>query len=267
MGSKYTLSLFDWICMLNQRQITAANLQNDILDAIPKIFNFDFPIYMEGHRIELERKIVMHYLRKEIGVETPAMWQIFLNERLNLIMPYYNELYKSVDQEYNILEDVNWSETGSRNLDITRNATVDRIETDIRKKSMIDTTTGTDTTTGDITNNQTSEVLGSDLPQANYAGVDYGTSLQNGTQNSTSKENVSLSKQSHSEGSEDTSDNITGKDTSTGNDKHTDSNTRSRKGLQGNHTYSELIEQFRDSIVNIDRLIINELADLFMTVY
>ena len=44
------------------------NDTNSIIDlAIPKIFNFNFPIFDEGYRGVLERKILKHFYTREIG--------------------------------------------------------------------------------------------------------------------------------------------------------------------------------------------------------
>lgn len=86
-----------------------------INNALPLIFDFDFPLYDENHRTELERKIVMHYFNREIGLETFALWKLYLNERLNLEMPYYNQLYAVEANKFDYL--VNVSMTKSGNID------------------------------------------------------------------------------------------------------------------------------------------------------
>ena len=77
-----------------------------ITDAIPKIFDFEFPIFDETYRPVLERKILKHYYTREIGMETVGLWKHFLDMRLNEIMPYYNKLYKSELLQFNPLYDV-----------------------------------------------------------------------------------------------------------------------------------------------------------------
>ncbi len=220
----YTISIINLIRLLNQNEdINGSNVIQQIDLALPKIFNFDFPIWEENYRTTLERKIIMHYLRKEICTETPEMWKVFLNERLNLIMPFYNQMYKSVSIEYDMLNDVDWTETFNKD----------------------DTNSVTRESTGTVTENQTSELLNSDLPQANYAGVDYGTVLQNGT---TNNNNTNTNK---------TTDSATNKE----------SHILTKKGLSGTRSYTELILDYRNAIINIDKMIIDELRDLFMTIY
>lgn len=66
-----------------------------------KVFNFDFPIFDENYRQVLCRKILKHYYTREIAHETVGRWKLALNAKLNEIMPYYNQLYKSELLEFN----------------------------------------------------------------------------------------------------------------------------------------------------------------------
>ena len=61
--------------------------------------NFDFqmtnyPIFDENYRETLNNNILYHYYENEIGFETAPLFRFYLNQKLNEIMPYYNELYK-----------------------------------------------------------------------------------------------------------------------------------------------------------------------------
>lgn len=61
--------------------------------------NFDFqmtqyPIFDENYREILNNNILHHYYENEIGFETAPLFRFYLNQKLNEIMPYYNELYK-----------------------------------------------------------------------------------------------------------------------------------------------------------------------------
>ena len=61
--------------------------------------NFDFkmnnyPIFDENYRNTLNNNILYHYYENEIGFETASLFRFYLNQKLNEIMPYYNELYK-----------------------------------------------------------------------------------------------------------------------------------------------------------------------------
>lgn len=80
--------------------------------------NFDFqmtnyPIFDENYRETLNHNILYHYYENEIGFETAPLFRLYLNQRLNEIMPYYNELYKAqkklIDENL-LLNNVNLTE-------------------------------------------------------------------------------------------------------------------------------------------------------------
>ena len=106
--SKYTTEL-RFICE-NSAGLTESvgyNSVDSVLDKCrDKIFDFDFPIFDESYRVPLENKILKHYYTREIGAETVGLWKYWLNVKLNEIMPYYNQLYKSTLIEFNPMYDV-----------------------------------------------------------------------------------------------------------------------------------------------------------------
>lgn len=81
--------------------------------------NFDFkmnsyPIFDENYRETLNKNILYHYYENEIGFETAPLFRFYLNQKLNEIMPYYNELYKvqkKLIDENLLLNNVNLTET------------------------------------------------------------------------------------------------------------------------------------------------------------
>lgn len=104
-----------------------SEIDNMLTNAAPLVFDFDFPMYDEAYRLPLEKKILKHFFTREIGAETVGLWKLWLDEKLNLIMPYYNELYKTTMIEYNPLYDtelktnqVKSGESGKTNLDNER---------------------------------------------------------------------------------------------------------------------------------------------------
>ena len=198
------------------------------------IFNFDYPIWEEGHRIELERKITLHYLRREIGLETVEMWRTYLIMKMNEIMPYYVELYKTIVKDYNIKYDVDITETLKRTVDSKAN----------------ETGKATATTNQDGTTN--SNTLIRDYPQA-QVNPDRNSLYASGAQQNEGTTNLSGKDITDSER------------TRTGND--TEETTKTRKGLSGNRSLAQMIKDYRAMILNIDMQIINDLSSLFMGVY
>lgn len=87
---------------------------DEVLDeATPKVFDFSYPIFEEAYRRPLERKILSHYYTREIGYETVGRWKLALRNKMNEIMPYYNQLYKAAGQfgRLNLFDDVDVSES------------------------------------------------------------------------------------------------------------------------------------------------------------
>lgn len=239
------------------------SMSERITAAAPKIFNFSFPIWLEEYRILLEKKILMHYFNKEIGLETVALWKLYLEERLNLIMPYYNNLYKTTVRDYDWLTDTNSHETYIGNKKLQENAKYDANGNvkDIGEENF----NGTGSSDLTATQNQNSKNLSSDLPQANYANIDYGTNLNEGEQTNTNNENVITKNDSTTNRSSttDTTQNSTNELQSNTDDIY----TRDKVGAFGSRSLTELLMQYRESLINIDAMVINELADLFMTIY
>ena len=73
----------------------------------------DYPIFDENYRETLNNNILHHYYENEIGFETAPLFRFYLNQKLNEIMPYYNELYKAqkklIDENL-LLNNVNLTE-------------------------------------------------------------------------------------------------------------------------------------------------------------
>ena len=55
----------------------------------------EYPIFNEEYRATLNDKIIWHYYFREIGFETVAMFQWYMQSTMWEIMPYYNKLYES----------------------------------------------------------------------------------------------------------------------------------------------------------------------------
>lgn len=132
-----------------------------IAAAIPSVFDFDFPIFDESYRNVLETKILKHYYTREIGLETVGLWKLKLDTKLNEIMPFYNQLYKSELIEFNPMYDVNLTrdhtlnrseqteQTGTETADATKNGTVNTATSG--------TKTGTSRENIDVSENQETE--------------------------------------------------------------------------------------------------------------
>lgn len=141
--SKYTTEV-RFICEQfagKEESVGLGNTEQVIQSALPKIFDFDFPIYDESYRNVLETKIIKHYYTREIGLETVGSWKFWLNKRLNEIMPYYNQLYKSTLLEFNPFYDFDYTRTGNKKGTHDETSTSHNTRTDNLDESV----TGNDT--------------------------------------------------------------------------------------------------------------------------
>ena len=55
----------------------------------------DYPLFDENYRYQLNKKILKFYYTREICAESVGLWRLWLDNKLNSIMPYYNQLYES----------------------------------------------------------------------------------------------------------------------------------------------------------------------------
>ena len=230
--AKYTTEV---LSIVNAYSTPGNSLRDRIDEANEKyIFNFDFPIWNEAYRSELERKITMHYIRREIAQETVEMWRVYLEMRMNEIMPYYNQIYETTTAKFNLENDVDITESFGKTFDSTA------------------TETGTAQAVTDQNGTTKSDTLNTNYPQ--------------GVVNSTMNSYYASSGQNNSGET-----NLNGTDTTTSDrtrtGKDTEESTKNRKGLSGLHLPGDLITNYRKTIINIDMQIIAELRSLFMTLY
>lgn len=235
--SKYTTQV-RFICETSAKLTESAGF-NDIEDILNKSWNSifsDFPIFDERYRPELCKKILRHYYTREICCETVGRWKLFLSDKMKNIMPYYNQLYQSELLKIQPLVSVDRSVThngsGSETKTTKRNGT-------ITNSSRTDGSTDTWS-------------YYSDTPQGGINGLDSNDYLTNATHNrGTDVTNSTLNGA--------TSDNENGEGT------REDMYVDKVLGYEGNQ--SEMLLKFRETFLNIDMLIIDELKDLFFTLY
>lgn len=69
-----------------------------------KIFDFEYPLSSKVDREDFECQILNHFIMRRIGQETFTAFQIFLQNKLNEILPYYNIMFDSL-VDYNLFND------------------------------------------------------------------------------------------------------------------------------------------------------------------
>lgn len=214
--------------------------------ARPKIFNFDYPIYDTSYKRVLETKIIKHFYTREIGFETVGLFLLKLDTKMNEIMPFYNQLYKSAMLEFNPLYDIDLTTTHSGS---GKNNTVSHSD-----NSGSSSANGTTTTTA----NNTSWDLYSDTPQGRLSGVEENNYLTDARK----KTDINSGSTTAT-----TTGTTTGTDDTTTDVNSTDSYINHVTGKTGGGSFSKMLLEFRDTMINIDLQIINELNDLFFNLY
>lgn len=198
--------------------------------------NFDFemtsyPIFDENYRETLNHNILYHYYENEIGFETAPLFRLYLNQRLNEIMPKYNELYRAqknlIDNNL-LLNNVNLTETLSG-----QNAT---------------TTSSTSKSTNNGTSNNKN--LFQDTPQGQISSTDI--------DNQTWATNLTL---------DSNTSNNTINDSSSATGSGTNSYLKTIIGNNGGKFNIDILNDIKNNLMNIDLMIIDELYDLFMQIF
>lgn len=252
--SKYTTEV-RFICenSAGLSESEGADNVDSILDRCwNKVFNFDFPIFDENYRQILCRKILKHYYTREIAHETVGRWKLALNAKLNEIMPYYNQLYKSELLEFNPFYDVDL--TRSREGSGTSNKTSNNTETNSGTSKNVSSESGTNNT--DTLNRF------SDTPQNSMDTQGIADSVPLTTVTKVNEDNTTTNE---------STDTLTRNDTKTGNGteniNNTDKYIETVKGKQGTENYSSLLKKFRETFLNIDMMIIEDCSDCFFTLW
>lgn len=183
-----------------------------------------YPLFDPAYRDTLNYKIVAHYLNREIGYESVDMFVHALARRMNEVMPLYNELYKLTAR------DIDWLTT----TEII--SEMDGIgEQTVTATSAAESVSDSDSRSRAVTSNTPQVALGG---QGDYASALTDTNAQSG---------------STADSREDTS-------SSTDSTEKTVSRTHGYSGV----TPGDLIRKAHREMLNIDLLIIEDLADLFM---
>lgn len=203
---------------------------SEVLELTDDIGLNEYPIFDEDYRATLNRKIIDRYFLQEIGVETVDQFVFFMRRKMNEIMPFYNELYKSTLFNIDPLNSVN---------------IVTVIDADA--SSNMNTKTN-NSSTSDGTATSKARAVSSETPQGMLNGSgDYATSANDSSSATDNRANVS-------------------EDGNTVQGSEQESKTVSNaKGFQGSQ--ADLVMRYREAILNVDILILDELAVLFMQVW
>lgn len=210
-----------------------SDIEKTIANARSKVFDFNYPIFDEAYRSVLETKILKHFYTREIGFETYGLWKFKLNVKLNEIMKYYNQLYKSELIEFNPMYGYEHSKDYNR------------------KGGGNNQTSGNNSSKNTNTTNTagSSKQLYSDTPQGALNGIDAENYLTSATKNMQDATDTTIT-----DGS--------GTNSSTGKFDNTEDYLEHAFGR--NDSGSSLLIEYRKTFLNIDMMIIEELEELFL---
>lgn len=225
------------------------DVETIISKARTKIFDFNYPIFDLDYRPILETKILKHYYTREIGFETVGLWKLKLMALMQEIMPYYNKMYESELLEFDPFKDVDKTITHEGSDRGTKNTDAD--------------STINNTGSGTYNGKSDSWNLFSDTPQggingieAAYDGVASNAYLTDARNIKTEDENTTTT----------TNLDVTNSNVD---EEHENSNKWKEiiTGKQGTMSYSKMLEEFRNTFLNIDMMIIEELSGLFFMLW
>ena len=225
------------------------------------------PVYIPRRR-ELNEKILNHYKYREIGFETIGRFLDELEISMNEIMPRYNQLFFSADQDFNVIWNVDYQRTINRNQTAANEATgTSSDDSDV-------TTTGTaqDSTQTTGTASSYNKHINSKTPQDKLSvpadgidTVDYADEAQWNKDASTT--GGSSTSNGNTSGTSKTKN--TGNTSASGSSSEDETTLETTKGNFGVVSSQDLILKFRETIRNIEQEIIEDrrIRELFMLVY
>ena len=285
-----------------------------------KVFTTKCKFFDEDYRSILCSKILKHYYLREISSETVGIWKLWVNTKLEEIMPYYNKLYESALLEFDPFKDVDYTKNhegrndGTKSVDSTtdydgtksgENSVTggDVVETNGRTTNNGNyTDTGTVSDARDTTVTSTASSTGSkgdrysDTPQGTISNTDvtgdayltnvrlindstsgtsrdetYDNNLQ--TRNlSGSNSNTEVDAQTQTTTKDETNEYSENDVNSTTVDSdevvhNTDAYIDRVAGKMSTMPYSDLLQKFRETFLNIDMLVIEEFDELFLRLW
>ena len=223
---------------------------NDIVEAAESQIFEQYPIFDEAYRKPLNMKILRHYYTREICAETVGLWKLWLNNKMNEIMPYYNKLYESELLKFNPLYDVDLTTVRAR--DEKRGEEASNVTSGSESRS------NSNSRQSNSVNSDDSIVKNLDTPQGGLGGLVNDNYMTNGQVN-----NSNTAYTGNERGNASSSGKSSGVSSGTRDVKSTEDYLEKVSGKNGGENYSKKLEDFRKTFLNIDVKVINDLKDCF----
>lgn len=235
----YTISMAKYTLLLKQLHDTEKEPNSEF-----KIFSFDYDFYTDDEqtKADFEKLFIETYYFEEINAETVARWKYNLKARLDIIAPYYKKLYET--------------ELRTKDLDFMINK--DYVE-EIKNTSE-QTNTNDYTNTLNDKNSLSSSIKNegynnfSDTPITKVDDIDKYLSSQDKTVN-------------NSDTKSSTTTDSTNTSKTTGTNKTANTQLLKGKGNIGVTSSADLLKGWREILIDINRMIIEDLHDMFLNIY
>lgn len=268
--SKYTLSIYEWAVGTIGNEYAALDNVKQIAKSL--VFNKDFNFYNDSvnDKNEFINKFINKYLYEEMGLETPALWRDRVYNRLNIKMPYYKNLYNTLINSLNDLQNVN-SDTTTRNKSNT-----DKIEESNTNSSKTDSNVNVTSSNNNVTNSTNSATSNTDNNSQNLRSDEPQSTITSNAYASLLERNENITNVNNSENTKSDSADL-GKSDSVSNvgrneigNKYENRNGSESEVVTKEFTSSnkaEMYKTYRDMILNIDELLLSDFEDLFMEIF
>lgn len=231
--SKYTTSV-RFICESYAgltESVGFDDLDRVIDAAVDKVFSWPLPVTENAAEwAELKKHILIHFYTREIGAETVGLWKLWLRQKFDGMFEYYDKLISSAKIEFGPIDEVDYTRTKDKTKNTKTNSTN-------QAESF-----------GNSENNNESRNKYSATPQGELADVESGEYLTTynydanaGT--ATTSGNSSGTSEYTEDGSEDESETVTGR-------------------MYGKGP-SQLLMEYRKTLIRIEEMICGELEPLF----
>lgn len=249
-----------------------------------KFFDFTFPWYADDKTglDDFKNLFLRKNYMKQIGQETTAQFKLYVQARLMEKMPLYKQLYESTLLEYDPLI----------NRKLTTTTTESENEERGKESENIVSTTATGTTeennnsnrSGSSTAQRNSESnmntetnnqsVHSENPEITMANKDYASSMdrEKKTEAGSGNENVDENKSVNDNTTEHNNSDSDASSHETGNLEENEKKERNKNGnevVEGfyGESQADAILKYRETILNLNEMICNDMNDLFLGYY
>lgn len=199
-----------------------------------KLFDFKYDFYEESKKEQFEQKFIDYFYMREIEHGTVEEFKHELRTKLNLIAPYYRQLYET--------------ELKSKNIEFLLNK--DLKETFIREVE-------SDTESLSNFNNESN----------GKAKVETLSTTNDTPQNRIDDLDKYISSASKDKNTSDTSSSDNGSSISQNSNSAKEETTLISKGNIGTTSSAQLLRDWRDVLINIDMMILEECEELFFKLF